>query len=426
VDIAANRDLQANLEVLRGRVGGQRGGLHEPIDAEGNAVPGSIRAPTKQPTQVGESLQGAARAKAMASKRNYNALYKKARETEPDAKVAGAPLQEFLVKNPEVQHLGFLQGWLKRAEGAGSTGEFTLKELHDLREKAGGIARAGGTDGYYAGQVVKAIDETMKGAPEGAAAWKAANDAFRKHQQEFSDQAIVKSLVSQKKGGAADRSLALEKTWSKVATGPLDQIRQVKKTLLTGTDPAMRAKGRAAWRDMRAETVNRILEDARNVTGADEHERAILTETALRRSISRIPRENLEELIGKANARELYQILRARRITTRSPVGGRTTQSGTVPNALVLAERVLKHIPFAKHAVGLKHAITDLGERGAAARAAKEATVSPLEQAARDVEQAQARRARRAAFNVLESGGGPAPGATPQPLSIGDAMRSQP
>lgn len=423
VDIAANRDLQANLEVLRGRAGGKRGSTAEPLDAEGNPVAGSIRTPTKTPTQVGESLQGAARAKAMASKRDYNALYKKARETEPDAKVPGKPLNEFLTSNPEVQHLGFLQGWLKRAEGAGSTGEFTLRELHDLREKAGGIARAGGTDGYYAGQVVKAIDETMKGAPEGAAAWKAANEAFKKHQQEFKDQGIVSQLVNQKKGPGADRQLALEKTWGKVATGPLEQIRQVKKTLLTGTDPALRTKGRAAWRDIRAETVNRILEDARNVTGADETERAILTENALRKSISRIPRENLEEILGKANTRELFQILRARRITTRSPVGGRTTQSGTVPNALVLAEKALKHIPGAKYVVGAKHAIQELGERGSAAKTAKAATVSPLEQAARDVERASAKRARRAAIDVLESGGGAGAGAPPQPLPIGGVIR---
>jgi hypothetical protein len=409
IDLAANRDLQANLEVLRGRVGGQRGGLHEPVDAEGNPVPGSIRAPTKQPTQVGESLQGAARAKAMASKRNYNALYKKARETEPDAKVPVKPFADLLTENPEIQHLGWVQSWLSKAKSvlpkdpetgaAPELNEVTLKELHDLRSKANDIARTGGKEGYYAGQVVKGIDEAMKAAPEGAAAWKAANDAFRKHQQEFGDQGIVKQLVSQKKGGA-DRALALEKTWSKVATGPLDQIRQVKKTLLTGTDPALRAKGRAAWRDLRAETVNRILEDARNVTGADESERAILTETALRKSINRIPRENLEELIGKANTRELYAILRARRITTRSPVGGRTTQSGTVPNALVLAER------------------------GASAKAAKAATVSPLEQAARDVERAQASRARRAAIQTLEQGpSGAGAGAPPQPLPIGDAVR---
>ena len=434
IDIAANRDLQANLEVLRGRVGGQRGGLHDPVDAEGNPVPGSIRAPTKQPTQVGESLQGAPRAKAAASKKNYDALYEEARNTEPDVRANVEPLHALLEKNPDIQHLGWVSGWLQKAAKARqlATGapeltkleDATLAELHDLRSDANDIAATGGKEGLYAKRVARTIDKIMQEAtPRGAAAWKKANDAYRQHQAEFKDQGIIKQLVSQKKGGA-DPMLALEKTHGKIATGPLAQIRQVKKTLFTGTDPAIRSKGRAAWRDFRAETVNDILESARKVTGADEAERAILTENALRRSISRYPRENLEEILGKANTRELYQILRARRITTRSPVGGRTTQSGTVPNALVLAEKVLKHIPGGKYLVGAKHALHDLGERGATAKTAKEATVSPLEQAAREVERAQASRARRAAIQTLESGAGPAAGGVPpQPLSIGEAVR---
>lgn len=433
VDIAANRDLQANLEVLRGRVGGKRGTLREGITEAGEADPTSIRAPTKNPNQVGESFQQAAREKAKWSKKGYQALYKAARETEPEAKVPLKPVQDLLTENPEIQHLGWVQSWLAKArsvlphDAEGNLPELTeakLAELHDLRSKANDIARTGGKEGYYAGQVVKAIDQTMEAAPEGAAAWKRANEAFRKHQQEFKDQGVVSKLVNQKKGGA-DRSLALEKTWKTVATGPLEQIRQVKKTLLTGGTPELRAKGRAAWRDLRAETVNRILEDARNVTSADETERAILTEAALRRSINRIPRENLEELLGKANVRELYNILRARRITTRSPVGGRTTQSGTIPNALTLMEKALKHVPGVKYAVGAKNAVKELGEKGAAVRAAKESTISPLEQAARDVERMSARRARAAAYATLEQSGPTLPpGPPPQPLPIGPALNN--
>jgi hypothetical protein len=433
LDIAANRDLQANLEVLRGRVGGKRGSLREGITESGETDPTSIRAPTKAPTQVGEAAQTAAREKAKWSKKGYQALYKIARETEPDAKVPVKPVQDLLTENPEIQHLGWVQSWLSKARSvlkpdeAGNAPELTdvkLNELHDLRSKANDIARTGGKEGYYAGQVVKAIDQAMEAAPEGAAAWRRANDAFRKHQQEFKDQGVVSKLVNQKKGGA-DRALALEKTWKTVATGPLDQIRQVKKTLLTGGTPELRAKGRAAWRDLRAETVNRILEDARNVTSADETERAILTEAALRRSINRIPRENLEELLGKANVRELYNILRARRITTRSPVGGRTTQSGTIPNALTLMEKALKHIPYAKYAVGAKNAVKELGEKGAAIRAAKESTISPLEQAARDVERMSKKRARSAAYATLEQSGPTLPaGAPPQPLPIGPALNT--
>lgn len=435
VDIAANRDLQANLEILRGRAGGLRGGTHEPLTEEGlpSAAP-SIRRETKTPTQVGEAAQQAAREKAKWSKKGYEALYKIARETEPDAKAGIAPITSLLTDNPEIQHLGWVQSWLNKAAKvkAPAGGEpvamtdATLSELQDLRSTATEIARTGGKEGYYAGQVVKAVNQAMEEVPAGAQAWKAANDAFRKHQQEFKDQAIVGKLVSQKKGGA-DRALALERTWNTVATGPLDQIRQVKRTLLTGGTPATRMTGRKAWRDIRAETVNRILEDARNVTAADETERAILTEAALRKSINRIPRENLEEILGKANVRELYDILRARRITTRSPVGGRTTQSGTVPNALVMAERVLKHIPGGKYLVGAKHVVQELGERGAATRAVEESTISPLEQAVRDVERASRKRATRRALEDLERAGPTLPSAAPsQPLPIGQALKKPP
>ena len=428
-DIEANRAIQANLEILRGRAGGRKTSTQGALDPEGNPLPGSVRAPTKQPSKVGESTQGAAREKAKWSKKGYDALYEIARKTEPDAKAALKPVTDLLTENPDIQHLGWVQSWLNKArstlpkDAEGNPGELThvtLNELDDLRKLS--QKHGGGTDAHFAGELRKAVDTAMEDVPEGSKAWKAARDAYRTHQKEFGDQGIIKQLVTQKKGGA-DAALALEKTHRKIATGPLAQVKQVKKTLLTGGTPALRNKGRAAWRDMRAETVNDILESARNVSGKDETERAILTANALRKSISRYPRENLEEILGKANTRELYSIMRSRDITTRSPVGGRTTQSGTVPNALVLAEKVLKHIPFAKYAVGAKHAIQDLGERGAAAKTAKEAVVSPLEQAARDVERAQAKRARRAAIDVLESGGGSGAGAPSQPLPIGNVVR---
>lgn len=416
VDVAANRDLQANLEVLRGRLAGRRGSYAEPVTEQGEEQAGAVRSPTKTPNQVGSAVQDAVREKAKWSKKGYQALYKAARETEPEARAPLDAVQNLLQSNPEIQHLGWVQGWLSKARSvlpkneAGETPELTeatLAELHDLRSKAGDIARTGGKEGYYAGQVVKAVDEAMEHVPQGAAAWKRANEAFKTHQQEFANQGLVSKLANQKKG-MADRQLTLEKTWQQIATGSLEQIRQVKQTLLKGANPELRKRGATAWRDLRAETVNRILEDARNVTGADETERNILTEAALRRSLKRIPRENLEELIGKGATRELMDIVRARRITTRSPVGGRTTQSGTVPNALVLAERILKHVPGAKYVIGAKHALTQLGERGAAAKAARESTVSPLEQSVRDVEAGRVKPStarRRAQYQAIEQMG---------------------
>lgn len=453
IDIGANRDLQANLEVLRGRVGGVRGGTHEPVTEEGlPAASPSMRAPTKTQSQVGESAQSAAREKAKWSKKGYQALYKVAEETEPTAEAGLSPVTDLLTENPDIQHLGFVQTWLNKAARAKAKREgiaegepvnldtATLAELYDLRKLATKNMAGGGTAGHFAGQLRDAIDTAMKDVPAGAKAWQAATNAFRKHQVEFKDQGIVSKLVSQKKGGA-DRALALEKTWKQIATGPLEQIIQTKKTLLTGGTPATRMGGRRAWRDIRAETVNRILEDARNVTSADETERAILTEAALRRSMNRIPRENLKEILGPGPVRELDAILRARRITTRSPVGGRTTQSGTVPNALVLFEKTLKHLETGSAAMGAAAGVAGGGVgagigalAGAAAgrfakgriisHVANKAKTSQLEQAVRDVERMGKRRARAAAYEALESGGPTLPqGAPPQPLPIGQALK---
>jgi len=408
-DIRANRDIQANLEILRGRKAGLRGGLHDPAE-EGAPSGPSVRAPTKGAEEVGRSVQGSIRAKAKASKARYDALYKKARETEPDARVSVAPLHEMLEANPEIQHLGFMQGWLSRAARTLKTPEgevpklenATLKELHDLREKAGGIARAGGTDGYYAGQVVRAIDKAMEEVPEGAKAWKAANKAYREHQAEFKDQGIIKKLVTNKAG---DRSLALEKTAQTIAKGSIEQIRQVKRSLLTGGDKAARFEGRRAWRDLQGETVNRILEDARNVVATDEAERQVLTAAALRKGINAVGRDRLTEILGKSTTDELYRILRAAKITRTEPAG-RVTESGTVPNALVLAEKHLAHyIPFGNLARGVKEGVKSLTERGKAAREVDEAVKTPLQSAAEEAERRAAARnaATRARLTTLRA-----------------------
>lgn len=401
VDTRANAAIQGNLEALRGRVGGLKGGLHEAVDAEGNpAAAPSIRRETAPPTKVGEAFQGALRGKAKWSKKGYEALYKRAEATEPEAQAGLKPVTALLEENPDIQHIGWVQSWLSKARGAKAKAlgvdpgevdlsQVSLKELNDLRKLAVKNQAGGGTAGYYAGEVKKAVDAAMQDVPEGAKAWKAAIDAFRKHQEEFSDQGAVKRLVGNKKGG--DRATPLEKTWKKIASGSVEEIRQVKRSALTGGTPETRAAGRAAWRQIRAETVNRILEDARQVVATDETEKSILTAAALNRSIKRIPRENLEEIIGVKNTRELYNILRARKLTK-----GRTTESGTVPNLLVMAEKILGHIPgVGGIARGAVSGVSKLHELGKAGRDTDTALTTPLEEAGEQVQKTPAGRARR-------------------------------
>lgn len=441
-DAQSNRDIQANLEVLRGRVAGRRGTLAEPVDKAGNPNPASIRGATSPPSRVGQASQKVVRDKSKWSKKGYDALFERARQTDPTAQAPLTPVTDLLTENPDIQHLGWVTKWLNTAAKAKAEREkarlspeerataeakgnapvqmdsVTLNELHDLRALAN--KHGGGADGHYAALLKKSVDQAMQHVPEGAKAWKTAIKAYVKHQEEFEDQDVVRALGNNKKGSTSP-SVSHEKTWQKVATGPLQQLKELKRTMLTGGTSQLRMQGRKAFRELRAETVNQILEPARNVTAVDAHQRSILTATALRRAINKIPRENLEEILGKKNTRELYDILKARDI-----LGNRATESGTVPNALVLVEKVLGHIPVVGTAAkaGLKGA-SIAKEFVQSGKMADEATTTPLAEAQKAASKSkpakQARkkteRARREQIYREIEGSGPTLGSAPAPAS---------
>ena len=387
-----NEAVQANLEVLRGRLAGRRSPNEAApaVNEEAEEIPGLVRSSTKAPTQVGASLQDIAREKNRWVKGEASKLFDTARKTEPTAEASTRPVTDLLTENPDIQHLGWVQGWINKARAARARKEgvppeevsldkVTLNELHDLRSLS--LKHGAGADGHYAAELRKAVDLAMQDVPEGAKAWKTAINAWRKHAEEFKDQPLIRQLVSNKKGTSA-RALALEKTSRRIATGQVEEIRALKRTLLKGDNPALRIRGAQAWKDLRAEIVNRILEDARDVSTVDETERAVLTEAALRRSIKRFPRENLEEILGKGAVRELYTILRAKRLSKRP-----SPESGTVPNALVMAEKVLGLVPGAgKYMAGAVRGVHKMGTLGESTRVAEQATQTPLQEAAAQAE----------------------------------------
>jgi hypothetical protein len=170
---------------------------------------------------------------------------------------------------------------------------------------------------------------------------------------------------------------------------------------------------------MRGEVVNNILESARNVVATDETEREILTAAALHRAIKSYPRENLEEILGKRNVRELNEILRTAKITRTQP-SARVTESGTAPNMLLMMEKILGHIPGGKYIVGGAKLAKKLGEEGKAGETVRRATTSPLEEAAQKAKGSTgARRIKRAMkYQELENTGPSLPDPT-----IGDALK---
>jgi hypothetical protein len=390
-----NKALLENLDVLKGKVRGK----------------GATRSEAETPEQVGTSVQDTAlREKAKTSKANYDALYKKARETEPNAQVSADPLHDFLEHNPEVQHMGFLESWLKKGkvESTEKTGGTTvttrrgvsLAELDDLRRKASGIRAAGGTDGYYAGRVVDAIDQSMQQIPAAAKAWKAAQQAFKEHKTQFEEQGAVERLVTDK--SRTDRSVALEDTWRKtVLGGSIEDLRNVQRSLLTGTEGATRIAGRKAWRDVRAQTIQHIKDEASKSVTRFEDGSPNVTPASMERAIRSIGEDKLEVIFGKDTVRQIKKIMEATRdVKTEPPTGFKG--SPTFANVLAFLEKGLSKVPVLGDTVtGAIRGAAKLREMGQAGRDVRAAQETPLGSAAKASTKATKKSKSRA--HTLES-----------------------
>lgn len=380
---AQDNALQANLDVLKGRVSGS----------------GKTAATATTPEEAGATVQAAARGKEAASKANYRRLYKAAEEAEPNARASLAPVTDLLTQNPEVQHLGWVQTWLNRAAklAGGKEGEpialteASPKELADLRSQAAEIARTGGKEGLYAGKVVGAIDQAMETVPEAAKAWREANQAFKTHKTEFSEQGSVGKLVED--ASRTDRATALEKTVDAITKGSLEDIRNVKRTLLTGGDEATRTAGKQAWRETRAQVIERIKREATKGVAEKADGTPNVSVAKLKQVIDSYGPEKLNEIFGPGTAKEVYRILDAAKVVKTMPAGGAPIGSSTFQNVLAFIGRGLEKVPLVGGTtVDIARGVGKVKELGANARATAKAGSMPLDEAMRAAKKAGEKR----------------------------------
>jgi hypothetical protein len=338
-DVKANRDLRANVETLIDRLRGV----------------GASKATATSREQVGAAVtgkEGALTLKQAKAKAATKAAYEKARNTDPTATVAPDAMYDFVVGNPEVlnpqiQHLGWLTTWLKKAgietldaEGK-PTGErrpIKLTELDDLRKKAGKMAGSTGDSAHYAKEVMAAIDRTFEELPESAKAWKAAREAHKAERSEFANQGAIARLV-ETKGGAfgTDPRTALEDVWkASVKNAKLEEIRQLKRSLLSG-DAEARVAGKKALRELRAETGQDLLREITKNVSTNTAGETNITAESINNWIKSMGGgtvdggvEKLSIIIGRRATNELLKIREAAQITKTEPtvrnVGSNTFQ----------------------------------------------------------------------------------------------------
>lgn len=371
VHIAGNEALLTNLDILKGRVTGT----------------GKTAATATTPEQVGTSVQDTAlRAKLKAKQQEVSNLYKQAETAgELQGTVSPKPILDMLEKSPDLTHLGWVQQWLNRmkvtkteTEGGikvDTSKQLSLKELEDLRQAAVARAMDGGTEGYYAGKVIGAIDDATAGA--GGKAYQAARAARKQQAMEFQEQGGVAKLVENK--SRTDRAVALEDTLKSIRTGSIADIEAIKRSLLTGGNPLTRMAGRKALRDIRAQVIQDIKDQATKSVQIDERGNANLTPAALQRAINSYGAPKLDSIFGPGVTKQLNKILEATKITkTEPPVQIRG--SSTVANAMAFLERNIGRIPLiGEVATGVVRAGVKLREIGAGARTAEAALKSPLD-----------------------------------------------
>ena len=404
-DVKANRDLRRNIETLVERWRGV----------------GTSRATATSREQVGkavagreEGAPGALTLKQRKAKAATSAAYKSARETEPNATVPADPMYDMVrgnpeILNPQVQHVAWLQSWLKRAgiekveEVAGEGGEtevktvrrpVKLKELEDLRQKAVKMAGSPGADGYYAGEVIKTIDQMYEAIPDSAKAWKAAREAHKTERAEFANQGAIERLVGTKGGRfGTDPKTDLENVWKEAyKNASLEEVRQLKRSLLSG-DAETRVAGKKALRELRAETGRDMLREITKGVSTNTAGETNITAEAINTWIKGMGGgtveggiEKLNVLVGKRAANELMKIREDAQITKTEPtvrnVGSNTFQKilnwmddtglGKLTKAvgggplLHAAEFVHKHHEAGKAVKSATESATSVAERRAA------------------------------------------------------------
>lgn len=357
-DIAQNKALLDNLDILRGKTGSKSSGEME----------------------TGRSVQSALRAREAREKIGVTNLYKEAEKAgELQGAVNVSPLVEYLRNHENPPYVSFVSnrlkqlGAIKEETNGGITvqtpRQLTLKELEGIRSAAVAEGKNGGTASHYAKEVKDVIDSMAEGA--GGEKYAQARAARKALGDEFERQQAVASLVKNRKM-SHDRAIALEDTWHKtVLAGSVEDLQKVRKSL--GAAP----NGTAAWSDLQATTIDYIKNRATGGKLGLRNESGELNSTwaGLKRAVDEIGQDKLAEIFGEKGAKRVNAIVDSAQILkTEAPTG--VKGSPTIDKFLTLLDKIPGVGTAATTAVQLGRKVKAIGQEG---RDLRRAQSSPLD-----------------------------------------------
>lgn len=364
--IAQNRGLLENLDILKGRTGIKSQSPEE----VGQRIAGSKGERT--------ATEGALSMSARKANERVNALYDRARALgEMDGTVDLAPLVEYLRTHDNPTTVSFISQKLRALKLVDSdefgnlrpTHGITLNQLEGIRRAATKVAgtSSDGTARFYAGQAVREIDRMVPDSA-GGQAYRSARAARRDYAMKFEEPESVSKLIEDKT--RTDRRVALENVWDNVVLkGSTADLERVRNTLLDASDRAARDAGRKAWKDIAGQTVEYIKQEATKSVALDASGQANISPAGLKRALDRIGDKKLNMILGKSGADQLRNIANvAYDVKTLPPYKGGST---TVPNLMSTMDKILGNVemvpfvgPVTGGAVRLTRAAVKSGKAG--------------------------------------------------------------
>jgi hypothetical protein len=175
------------------------------------------------------------------------------------------------------------------------------------------------------------------------------------------------------------RRVALEDTWRRVVvSGSLDDLRAVKRSLLTGGTAKTRTAGRQAFRDLQAATVQHVIDKLGTSVQRFPDGSPKVNIGTLDRAIREVGYDKLSEIIGPRNVRELKKLVETTRDVAAEPAS-RLHGSSTFANIVNFLDSKVGKIPGIGDAA---HGLIQLGKTvhkmGTASRTAVTARETPL------------------------------------------------
>jgi hypothetical protein len=354
--------------------------LHENLDKLRRETGG--KAETRQ--QVGQSVQGSARAKLDHLRGDYQAAYQKAKAAGAGLEPADiSPLREWLKNPTNARNAEYLKSAIadyveKGADGKPlENGRVTINDLEEIRKEATANAKKPGPEGHFAKEATSVIDKILDDS--GSAVYKDARTKFKDVKDEFDRQGRIAGLVKNK-GYTRDRAVALEDTFDNVVVkGSKEQLEGVKKTLISG---GRSFKGIQAWRDLQSSTIDYLKDAAAGKRAIPGEKNQLQFNSTFLDALHDLDKDGkIDVLFGPEAAAKIREIAEATRDVRTKPTG-RISGSDTAPRILNLLEK-LAVVPAGKYLAGAAKVVRKVGSIGEETRDAARAKSSPLEESAR-------------------------------------------